>query len=75
MPQDTGINISELVKKTMLGGDGAYELGRQTAIDEIRRGYKEMSLFEVQTAMSQSWAKGYCDAWRLRMQMETAGLL
>ncbi len=70
MPKENGIDVNGIVRSTLLGKDGAYELGRQTAIDEIRKGFKAFSLFEVQTAFSPSWAKGYLEVWKTKARME-----
>ena len=74
MPDGNAIDVNKIVRNALLGGDGAYELGRQTAISAIRKGYKSFSLFEVQTAFSPSWAKGYLDVWKAKERMEATGL-
>ena len=65
----TNAELTELIG-TADGVSGEYELGRKAAQDEIKKGYKDLSTFEIANALSADWIKGYVEIWRLKKQMD-----
>ena len=65
----TDAELAELLGSDS-GVSGEYELGRKAAQDEIRRGFNDLSIFEIKNALSTDWIKGYVEIWKLKKTMD-----